>query len=77
MNISNEEKNLKYNSFLKLIGYDAFITNKVKISESFLCKITNKLLLEPVILDNSGITYEKSSILEHFTNKGKYDPISK
>ncbi len=76
MNILEEEKIFKYDSFLKLIGYDDFMTNKVKIPESFLCKITNKLLLEPVILD-TGITYEKSGILEHFTNKGKYDPISK
>eukprot|EP01080_Neovahlkampfia_damariscottae_P005205 gene5205-8817_t len=42
---------------------------------SFLCPLTKKRMKEPVILLDSGITYEKASILEYMAYNEK-DPIN-
>lgn len=41
-----------------------------------LCRITDELMEEPVILD-SGFTYEKSQIIKHFKVNGNFDPLTR
>jgi hypothetical protein len=36
-----------------------------KVPEEFLCRITDDLMVDPVIL-SSGFTYEREAILKHF-----------
>ncbi len=58
---------------------DAFVkpdTPIKDIPEFLLCRITDDLMEEPVIL-SSGFTYEKSAILKHFTKNGHYDPVTR
>eukprot|EP00347_Sterkiella_histriomuscorum_P006176 403353770 len=50
---------------------------KIKeIPDYLLCRITDDLMENPVIIQ-SGFTYEKSAILEHFQKNGAYDPITR
>ncbi len=47
-----------------------------EIPDYLLCRITDDLMEEPVIIQ-SGFTYEKKSILLHFKTNGNFDPISR
>jgi STIP1 family protein 1 len=40
------------------------------------CKITLDLFRDPVITP-SGLTYERSVIMEHISKVGKFDPITR
>jgi len=47
-----------------------------EIPEFLLCRITDDLMQEPVLL-SSGFTYEKAAILTHFNKNGYYDPVTR
>ena len=49
---------------------------EIKIPDCYLCKINNKLLINPFIID-SGFSYEKEDIQKHFKNSGKFCPFTK
>ena len=41
-----------------------------------LCRITDELMDEPVLLE-SGFTYEKEVIIKHFQTNGNFDPMTR
>ena len=41
-----------------------------------LCRISDELMEEPVVLQ-SGFTYEKEQILKHFEYNGNIDPMTR
>ena len=47
-----------------------------EIPDYLTCKITMEVLKDPVITP-SGITYEKSTLLEHLQKVGKFDPVTR
>lgn len=47
-----------------------------EIPDYLTCKITMEILKDPVITP-SGITYEKSAVLEHLQKVGKFDPVTR
>lgn len=47
-----------------------------EIPDYLTCKITMEILKDPVITP-SGITYEKSALLEHLQKVGKFDPVTR
>lgn len=47
-----------------------------EIPEYLLCRITDDLMEDPVIL-SSGFTYEKKAILSHFDKNGYFDPVTR
>jgi hypothetical protein len=46
------------------------------IPEYLLCRITDELMRDPVIL-SSGFSYERSAILKHFEVNGNFDPLTR
>lgn len=60
---TEESKNKHQNIFLEVPDY-------------LLCRINDEIMEEPVILE-SGFTYEKEKILEHFQYNGSFDPITR
>jgi STIP1 family protein 1 len=58
--LEKQNKNVRYDS----------------VPEYLLCRITDDLMEEPVIL-TSGFTYEKSAILSHFKINGAFDPLTR
>lgn len=46
------------------------------VPDYLLCRITDELMDEPVILE-SGFTYEKEDILKHFRYNGNSDPMTR
>ena len=48
----------------------------LQIPDYLTCKITMEILKDPVITP-SGITYEKSALLEHLQKVGKFDPVTR
>lgn len=47
-----------------------------EIPDYLTCKITMEILKDPVITP-SGITYEKSALLEHLQKVGEFDPVTR
>ncbi|KAH9323037.1 hypothetical protein KI387_017676, partial [Taxus chinensis] len=47
-----------------------------EISDHLTCRITMDILNDPVITP-SGITYEKSALLEHLQKVGEFDPVTR
>lgn len=50
--------------------------NPTEVPDYLCCKITLDIFRDPVITP-SGITYERSAILEHLNKVGKFDPITR
>lgn len=46
------------------------------VPDHLVCRITDELMNEPVIL-TSGFTYEKQQILLHFKTNGNFDPLTR
>jgi len=44
--------------------------------EELLCPITRSMFRDPVVLFDSGHTYERSAILSHFDRNGAKDPLT-
>ena len=44
--------------------------------EELLCPITRTVFRDPVVVVDSGHTYERSAILEHFERNGAKDPFT-
>jgi hypothetical protein len=42
----------------------------------FVCRITDELMYDPVIL-SSGFSYERKAIMKHFSYNGWTDPITR
>ena len=53
-----------------------FETKTEEIPEEFLCRITDDLMSDPVIL-SSGFTYERDAIMKHFKYSGHIDPMTR
>lgn len=47
-----------------------------RVPDYLCCKITMEVMLDPVTTPD-GITYEKSSILEHLQKVGNFDPVTR
>ena len=45
--------------------------------EELLCPITRSVFRDPVIIVESGHTYERSAILAHFERNGAKDPLTR
>ena len=45
--------------------------------EEFMCPITRTMFRDPVMLFDSGHTYERSAILSHFERNGAKDPLTR
>ena len=45
--------------------------------EEFMCPITRAVFRDPVMLFDSGHTYERSAILSHFERNGAKDPLTR
>ena len=45
--------------------------------EELLCPITRSMFRDPVVLFDSGHTYERSAILSHFDRNGAKDPLTR
>jgi len=43
---------------MRLIGGDPNLINEINIPDFYRCKITNNLLIDPVLIEN-GYTFEK------------------
>ena len=50
-------------------------SNSLDVPDYLKCAITDELMIEPVLIE-SGHTYEKAMILEHFKKSGAIDPIT-
>jgi len=50
--------------------------NKYEIPDELCCKITMELMEEPVVAQ-SGMTYEKSALMDHLKRNRKTDPITR
>jgi len=59
-----------------LIGECEKRLNRPEIPDELCCKITMEIMEEPVIAQ-SGVTYEKSALLDHIKRNGKTDPITR
>lgn len=49
---------------------------KKTVPEFLVCKITDELFVDPVML-SSGFTYEKKAIEKHFKINGYFDPMTR
>ena len=49
----------------------------VEEPEELLCPITRTMFRDPVIVVESGHTYERSAILSHFERNGAKDPLTR
>jgi hypothetical protein len=75
----NKKVGSKDATFLKFKDYLSRPSKNVRydeIPEFLLCRITDELMNEPVIL-SSGFTYEKTAILKHFEVNGAFDPMTR
>ena len=45
--------------------------------EELLCPITRSMFRDPVVLFDSGHTYERSAVLAHFRRNGAKDPLTR
>ena len=45
--------------------------------EELLCPITRTMFRDPVVVVDSGHTYERSAILSHFERNGAKDPLTR
>ena len=75
----NKKVGSKDATFLKFKDYLSRPSKNVRydeIPEFLLCRITDELMNEPVIL-SSGFTYEKTAIQKHFEVNGAFDPMTR
>ncbi len=49
---------------------------KEEIPEIFICRITDELMFDPVML-SSGFSYERDAIMKHFSYNGWTDPVTR
>ena len=47
-----------------------------EIPDFLICRITDDLMEQPVIIQ-SGFTYEKKALMKHFETNGYFDPITR
>jgi len=46
------------------------------IPDYLLCRITSDFMEDPVIIQ-SGFTYERKAIAQHFSKNGAFDPVTR
>lgn len=73
--LSDEEKNGRLEEFSNAIG-DPFQNTIHDVPDHLCCKITMDLMENPVITE-SGITYEKAALYDHFSRNGNFDPVTR
>ena len=72
-----QDKNEVINEFQKIIDQQSKqYTKKLEVPSYLICPITDDLMEEPVVLQ-SGFTYEKATILKHFSVNGNVDPMTR
>ena len=64
----------RFKEFLKTT--EANNVRYTDIPEFFLCRITDDLMRDPVML-SSGFSYEREAILKHFKHNGHVDPLTR
>ena len=56
---------------------DADLADLEDEPEEFLCPITRTMFRDPVVVVESGHTYERSAVLAHFDRNGAKDPLTR
>jgi len=75
-NLSEAERNQRIEEFSNAIGDPLSHHTLYEIPDHLCCKITMDLMENPVITE-SGITYEKAALFDHFKRNGNFDPVTR
>jgi len=73
--LTKEEKKEKIEDIIELIG-NPHALFKFEVPEYMNCKLSGQLMDDPVTIQ-SGLTYERSALLEHLRKTGHFDPITR
>lgn len=70
---------LKVEKWIKKIYHDNRSREKNirKIMDHLFCPITRLMFRDPVIVVDSGHTYESDAIIQHFNKNGFFDPLTR
>lgn len=75
LKISDEEKKIKYEAAIRIIGNPDEGLN-CTVPDNLCCKITMEIMEDPYITP-AGITYEKEVLYNHFEKNGQTDPVTR